>query len=88
MWNRYGWFENIDFKRTNKILKVLKPRGPDAIGEWISKDQKIWIGHTRLKILDLSNNSNQPMVSNCNKYILCFNGEIYNYQKIEKRFTK
>ena len=35
-----GWFENIDFERTNKVLKVLKPRGPDAKGEWVSKDQK------------------------------------------------
>ena len=79
-----GWFENIDFERTNKVLKVLKPRGPDAKGEWVSKDQKIWIGHTRLKILDLSNDSNQPMISNCKNYVLCFNGEIYNYQKIKK----
>ena len=79
-----GWFENIDFEKTNQILKVLKPRGPDAKGEWVSKDQKIWFGHTRLKILDLSNDSNQPMISKCNRYILCYNGEIYNYQKIKK----
>ena len=80
-----GWSENIDFKKTSKILKILKPRGPDAVGEWSSEDKKIWLGHTRLKILDLSDNSNQPMVSKCNRYVLSFNGEIYNYQKIRKK---
>ena len=39
----------------------------------------------KTKILDLSNDSNQPMISNyCKNYVLCFNGEIYNYQKIKK----
>ena len=82
-----GWFENIDFKKTSKVLKVLEPRGPDAIGEWMSEDKKIWLGHTRLKILDLSDDSNQPMVSDCSRYILSFNGEIYNYQKNKKEIT-
>ena len=77
-----GWIGNIDFNKTNFMLNVLKPRGPDAYGEWVSPDKKVWLGHRRLKIL------NQPMASKCNRYILCYNGEIYNYRKLRANLQK
>lgn len=64
------------------MLEAQKHRGPDAMSYW--NDDKVYFGHNRLSIIDLSENANQPMVSNCGNYIIVFNGEIYNYLEIKK----
>ena len=64
---------------------TLKHRGPDASGIWISKNKNIGLGHTRLSIIDLSKEANQPFVDQTKNYILAFNGEIYNYMEIKKK---
>lgn len=56
-------------------------RGPDNSGVFV-KDQ-VGFGHVRLSIIDLSESGNQPMFSADNRFVLIFNGEIYNYQKIK-----
>lgn len=60
----------------------LKHRGPDSRGSWISKEDKITFIHTRLSILDLSKTGHQPMHSSCGRYIITFNGEIYNHLEL------
>lgn len=65
------------------MLDMQKHRGPDAQGTWA--DEEVFLGHNRLSILDLSEAANQPMFSNCRRFIIIFNGEIYNY--IELRQT-
>lgn len=62
------------------LLKSISHRGPDGFGE-IEMDQ-IWLAHTRLSILDLSNAGKQPMHSKCGNYTISFNGEIYNHKKM------
>mgnify|MGYP000474608836 FL=1 len=77
----------IDFNKNNRIHSLrkmnfsLKHRGPDDSGEWFSKTA--YIGHRRLKIIDLSERSKQPMILN-NRYVLTYNGEIYNYKELKK----
>ena len=56
---------------------AMAHRGPDAEGIYI--DGNIGLGHRRLSIVDLSDSGNQPMFSHDKKYVLVFNGEIYNY---------
>ena len=63
-------------------IKMLKHRGPDSDGEWYNKKEGVYIGHTRLSIIDLSLKGNQPMINN--KHVLAYNGEIYNYLEIKK----
>jgi asparagine synthase (glutamine-hydrolysing) len=65
-----------------QMLEAQKHRGPDAMSIW--NDDKVVLGHNRLSIIDLSENANQPMVSNCGNYVIVFNGEIYNYLEIKK----
>jgi asparagine synthase (glutamine-hydrolysing) len=60
----------------------LNHRGPDASGEWFGPNDKICLGHKRLKIIDLSDASSQPMRSSTGRYTLVFNGEIYNYKAL------
>ena len=67
-----------------KMTKSLQHRGPDADGVWIDKNKKIFLGHNRLSILDLSKSGSQPMTSLCERYIITFNGEIYNHLSIRE----
>ena len=76
----YYSFENKPYKSLEKSLDFLNSRGPDALGIW--EDEYVYLGHRRLSIIDLDERSNQPMFSNCNRYIIVFNGEIYNYQEL------
>jgi len=59
-----------------KAVKSLAHRGPNAQGQKVY--QHIGLGHARLSIIDLSENGNQPMTESSGRYILVFNGELYN----------
>ena len=68
----------------------LRHRGPDADGFFFEEDgfKHIGVGHRRLSIIDLSEAANQPMYSHCGRYIMVFNGEVYNFEDIKKqKFT-
>ncbi|MEY2702109.1 MAG: hypothetical protein RLY43_742 [Bacteroidota bacterium] len=75
---------NKELNRVQKehLLKSISHRGPDGFGE-VEMDQ-IWLAHTRLSILDLSNAGKQPMHSKCGNYTISFNGEIYNHKKLRE----
>jgi len=60
----------------------LRHRGPDDGGVWADTETGIALGHRRLSILDLSPQGHQPMVSHCGRYVISFNGEIYNHREI------
>ncbi len=64
-----------------KSLSYLSHRGPDDSGYYFNS--KIAFGHKRLSILDLSKKGKQPMLSDNDKYILIFNGEIYNFNELK-----
>jgi asparagine synthase (glutamine-hydrolysing) len=69
------------------LLNSLKHRGPDNQSSFYK--EKIFLGHTRLAIQDLSENGNQPMFSNDGRFVIVFNGEIYNHVEIrETLYTK
>lgn len=68
--------------------KLLKHRGPNSSGIWKDKDNKIIFGHRRLSIIDTSDNSNQPFVSNDQRLAIVYNGEIYNYLEVKKKLEK
>ena len=64
------------------MSETLNHRGPDAGAVWVDKPEGIGLGHRRLKVIDLSENGAQPMHSACSRYVLVFNGEIYNHQAL------
>lgn len=61
-------------------LDRMARRGPDSSAVWT--DQTAWFGHRRLAIIDLDERSAQPMHSPCGRYVIIFNGEIYNYRSL------
>lgn len=68
------------------LIRPLAHRGPDAEGIFISQNQQVGLGHRRLSILDLSDEANQPMESACGRYVISFNGEVYNYKEIASAY--
>lgn len=64
------------------MADALVHRGPDDGGIWVDADAGIALGHRRLSIIDLSPLGHQPMVSHDGRFVLTFNGEVYNYAPI------
>lgn len=69
-----------------KMTRMVKHRGPDGEGFWT--DGFIGLGHRRLAILDLTSAAHQPMISNDGRYVLIYNGEIYNFKEIKTHLEK
>ena len=68
-----------------KMKQRMLHRGPDAGGSYISEDGKVALGHRRLSIVDLSEAGLQPMKSHSGRYVMVYNGEIYNYKKLSQK---
>ncbi len=78
-------FNEIEFA---KMQKELTFRGPDQSGNYIDLINKIAFFHHRLSILDLSSAGKQPMESNSQRYVIAYNGEIYNHLEIRENIEK
>lgn len=68
----------------DKVFRVMETRGPDGRG--VLRRGPVTLMHTRLSIIDLSENAAQPMTSTCGRFSIVFNGEIYNYQELKNGF--
>ena len=75
---------NLLSEMTNSIAH----RGPDSAGLWVEPRSRLYLGHRRLSILDLSDAGRQPMVSKTHRYVIVFNGEIYNHLFIREKLNK
>ncbi len=80
----------FDSKSTylNAIIKLLVHRGPNDSGVWSDSDSGIYLSHRRLAIVDLSPAGHQPMRSTSERYVIAFNGEIYNHHKLRAELEK
>ena len=83
-------FWNTERSQTNdeltsivtRMRDIMRHRGPDDSGEWVDEGSGIALGFRRLAILDLSPTGHQPMLSADERYVMIFNGEIYNYAEL------
>lgn len=64
------------------MAETLTHRGPDDGGTWCDDQASFAVGHRRLSIIDLSREGRQPMVSACGRWVLAYNGEIYNHKDL------
>ena len=69
-----------DLRMSLKYLDLLKHRGPDNQGYYVDKENGVFLGHTRLSIIDLSEKSNQPFIKD--DLALVYNGEVYNHKEL------
>lgn len=68
----------------SRMNQIQSHRGPDGSGLYEDADNRIALGHVRLAILDTTDAAAQPMFSPCGRYVLVFNGEIYNFAELRK----
>lgn len=69
------------------MLDSIRHRGPDDDGVWLDTQRGVALGHRRLSILDLSPAGHQPMESASGRFVIVFNGEIYNYLDLRRRLA-
>ena len=84
----------IDYKRrwgrqelekiASEMALALRHRGPDDSGAWVDEKAGVALGHCRLSIIDLSSAGHQPMVSESGRYVIIYNGEVYNFQALKE----
>lgn len=88
-----GWLSNLSRSYKNNLaeaMSALKYRGPDDQGyDIINNEQlgQVFLGQTRLSIIDLSDGGHQPMVTEDGRYLMVFNGEIYNYKELRHHLS-
>ncbi|MDH4904311.1 asparagine synthase (glutamine-hydrolyzing) [Psychrobacter pocilloporae] len=79
------YLNESDVTRTLRIMtKSISHRGPNSVGFWYDIYDEIALGHRRLAILDLTDSGHQPMLSDDDRYVMAFNGEIYNHLEIRQ----
>ena len=85
-----GYWDNGVEKKSaiEKMATLIKHRGPDDAGVWTDNSAGLALAHRRLSILDLSPAGHQPMVSPCGRYVLVYNGEIYNHRDLRAELER
>ncbi len=87
-----GFFTNKKFTLSepdllNKMGDTLVSRGPDDGGIWFDSNVGVGLAHRRLAVIDLTNAGHQPMSSTTGRYVMAFNGEIYNHLDLRRRLN-
>ena len=86
-----GFWDSQDYNQAEIVKHMadkITSRGPDDFGVWVAKDKGLAFAHRRLSIVDLSPAGHQPMVSSCGRFVLIYNGEIYNHLDIRELLFK
>jgi asparagine synthase (glutamine-hydrolysing) len=78
----------VDRAELRAMRERMLARGPDGAGEWFSSDERVGLAHRRLAILDLSDRGAQPMASADGRYVIVFNGEIYNHPELRQELER
>jgi asparagine synthase (glutamine-hydrolysing) len=85
LWQLHGGAQDTLLQQVQAMSAQLTHRGPDDSGLWCDESTGIALAQRRLSILDLSPAGHQPMHSACGRYIIVFNGEIYNHLDLRER---
>ena len=81
---RRNWSSDELHAIASRMTKAIIHRGPDDSGVWIDTAGEVMLGFRRLAIVDLSEQGHQPMRSTRGRFILIFNGEVYNYRSLRR----
>ena len=89
LWLPPGCVQVRDLRQSAAVMaSALRHRGPDDAGVWVDPAAGVALAHQRLAIVDLSPAGHQPMASVSGRYLIAFNGEIYNHQALRKQLQR
>lgn len=80
-----GYYGNFQPELLSQMIRMIRHRGPDDEGIWLSSNKDIGLAHARLSIIDLSPKGRQPMTNEDENFWLTYNGEIYNYLELQQK---
>ena len=78
------WMQSVSRRMTDALVH----RGPDDTGVWSDAKAGLALGHRRLSIQDLSSQGHQPMTSACSRFVISYNGEVYNFKDLRKKLER
>lgn len=70
------------------MVADMHHRGPDSNGVWADEQLGVFLGHARLSILDTSEDGSQPMLSLCGRFVISYNGEVYNFEVLRDELSR
>jgi asparagine synthase (glutamine-hydrolysing) len=79
---------NVLVKHISSMNDALEHRGPDDAGIWVDEQEGVGLANRRLAILDLSANGHQPILSDSGRFVIAYNGEIYNFGEIRQALQR
>ena len=82
--NKSSQFDQVNL--LNRLLERIDHRGPDNKKIFLNKNKNIGLGHSRLSVIDTSNFGNQPMFDITGNYVIIYNGEVYNFEYLKKKY--
>jgi asparagine synthase (glutamine-hydrolysing) len=74
-------------KALDGMIDAVRHRGPDDEGTWFDQEAGLFLGHTRLSVIDVTAEGHQPMVSHSGRYVLTYNGEIFNFRELRAELS-
>jgi asparagine synthase (glutamine-hydrolysing) len=74
----------VEPDQISRLLDLMAHRGPDGARTWFNAERSVALGHRRLAIIDPGTNGNQPMASADGRYVITYNGEIYNFLELRR----
>lgn len=87
-WQRGNFSSDVAKVVVSNMAERIAHRGPDDSGVWVDESTGIAFAHRRLSIVDLSPAGHQPMVSASGRYVIAFNGEIYNHLELREELEQ
>lgn len=79
---------SVSREQLERMCLAMLHRGPDGGNIWSESQGDCWLGHRRLRIIDLSTIADQPMISQDKRYVMVYNGEIYNFRALRTQLEK
>jgi len=78
----------VDRAVVERLNECQRRRGPDGVGQWVSSDGRVMFGHRRLAIIETGATGAQPMTDSTGRWVITFNGEIYNYRELRAELQR